>query len=50
MKEFLNMLDTKEEKIEFEKDVLKEIKKVYPVQKDGKVLFPFERLFFIGYK
>lgn len=50
MKTFLEMLDTPEEKIAFEKDVLKEITKVYPAQKDGKVLFPFKRLFFIGYK
>ncbi len=50
MRTFLGMLDTKEEKIEFEKDVSKEITKVYPVQTDGNVLFPFKRLFFIGYK
>ncbi|OPY30538.1 MAG: trans-aconitate 2-methyltransferase [Methanobacterium sp. PtaU1.Bin242] len=50
MRKFLDLLDTKEEKIEFEKDVLKEITKAYPVQKDGNVLFPFKRLFFIGYK
>ena len=50
MRKFLDMLDTHEEKIEFEKDVLKEITMAYPVQKDGNVLFPFKRLFFIGYK
>jgi trans-aconitate 2-methyltransferase len=50
MKTFLEMLDTPEEKQEFEKDVLKEIAKVYPAQKDNNILFPFKRLFFIGYK
>lgn len=30
--------------------VLEEIKMVYPSQKDGRVLFPFKRLFFISYK
>ena len=50
MRTFLDTLDTQEEKIEFEKDVLKEITKVYTLQKDGNVLFPFKRLFFIGYK
>ncbi|WP_321421117.1 methyltransferase domain-containing protein [uncultured Methanobacterium sp.] len=50
MRKFLDMLDSREEKLEFEKDVLKEIKKAYPSQKDGNVLFPFKRLFFIGYK
>ncbi|EKF85585.1 methyltransferase domain-containing protein [Methanobacterium formicicum] len=50
MRKFLDMLETREEKLEFEKDVLKEIKKAYSSQKDGNVLFPFKRLFFIGYK
>lgn len=50
MRKFLDALDTDEEKIEFEKDVLKEITKVYPAQKDKNVLFPFKRLFFTGYK
>ncbi len=47
---FLDKLDTEEEKAAFLKDVLKEIIKTYPVQKDENVLFPFKRLFFIGYK
>jgi trans-aconitate 2-methyltransferase len=34
----------------FEKNVLAEIEKAYPKQKNGKVLLPFKRLFFIGYK
>ena len=50
MRTFLDRLDTREEKIEFEKDVLKEITNAYPAPKDGHVLFPFERLFFVGYK
>lgn len=47
---FLDRLDTEEEKVEFEKDVLKEIIKTYPAQSNGNILFPFKRLFFIGYK
>lgn len=50
MKTFLDKLNSQKEKDEFEKDALQEIKRTYPGQKDGKVLFPFERLFFIGYK
>lgn len=50
MRTFLDRLDTREEKMAFEKDVLKEITRAYPAQKDGNVLFPFERLFFIGYR
>jgi len=34
----------------FEKKVLTGIEKAYPKQKNGKVLLPFKRLFFIGYK
>ena len=33
---------------EFEKDVLDGVKQAYPVQKDGSVIFPFPRLFFLG--
>lgn len=47
---FLDRLDTNKEKIEFEKEALKEIKTAYLAQKDGNILFPFKRLFFIGYK
>jgi trans-aconitate 2-methyltransferase len=34
----------------FEEDVLHEVGKYYPQSENGKVLFPFTRLFFIGYK
>lgn len=33
---------------EVEKDVLDGVKQAYPVQKDGSVIFPFPRLFFLG--
>lgn len=33
---------------EFEQDVLDGVKQAYPVQKDGSVIFPFPRLFFLG--
>jgi trans-aconitate 2-methyltransferase len=39
-----------EEKPLFEKELLAEIKNDYPIQKSGKVFFPFKRLFMIGYK
>lgn len=35
---------------EFEDEVLAECVKTYPVQKDGKVLYPFKRIFFVAYK
>lgn len=38
------------QKAEFYKKVLQEIKKGYNVQKNGKILFEFKRIFFIGTK
>ena len=49
MKPYLDCLKN-EEKPLFEKEVLAEIKGDYAPQNDGKVLFPFKRLFMIGYK
>lgn len=49
MKPFLDALATAEEKNEFESLVLKELETEYEVRSDGKVLFPFERLFLIAY-
>lgn len=50
MRPYLERLETGDERITFEAAVLAEIQKDYPAQKNGKVLFPFKRLFFIGYK
>ena len=50
LKPYLDRLPSDEMKSEFEKEVFTECKKYYKVQSNGKVLFPFERLFFIGYK
>ena len=49
MKPYLDRL-TDQEKLQFEDEVLSEIKIDYPVQTNGKVLFLFKRLFMIGYK
>jgi len=37
-----------EEKEAFEKDILEEVKKTYPVQSDGKIIFRFPRLFMLA--
>ncbi|MBU1055094.1 MAG: methyltransferase domain-containing protein [Proteobacteria bacterium] len=50
MKPYLEKLDNDLDINQFEKKVLIGIKKAYPKQKNGKVLLPFKRLFFIGYK
>src|SRR5271157_3851245 len=49
MKPYLDRLKD-EDKLQFEDEVLSEIKFDYLVQKNGKVLFPFRRLFMVGYK
>jgi trans-aconitate 2-methyltransferase len=50
LRPFLDRLESENDKNDFEKIVLEEIKKDYPLQKDGKVLFPFKRLFFTAKK
>ncbi len=49
MRPYLDRLSNDSERAEFEREVLCEIEKDYPLQKDGKILFPFERLFMIGH-
>lgn len=39
-----------EDKIKFENDVLAEVEKLYPVQKNGEIIFRFPRLFFTAVK
>jgi len=50
LRPYLDRMKQESEKNEFEKDLLSEIKREYPMQTNGKVLFPFKRLFFIAYK
>ena len=48
LKPYLERLANDSDKQEFEDAVLTEIKNAYPIQKNGKVLLPFNRLFFTG--
>jgi trans-aconitate 2-methyltransferase len=50
LRPYLERLAGEAERQDFEMQVLEGIGKAYPVQADGKVLFPFNRLFFIGSK
>lgn len=50
LKPYLDRLVTDRDKKDFEAQVLLEITKDYPKQKNGKVIFPFKRLFFISTK
>ncbi|MDR2481462.1 MAG: hypothetical protein LBD07_04110 [Spirochaetaceae bacterium] len=49
LRPYLNELNN-EEKIEFKNELLIALKKYYKIQTDGKVLFPFKRIFILAYK
>ncbi len=48
LRPYLDRLETGTDKKDFEEEVLMEIVRNYPGQKNGKVIFPFKRLFFIA--
>lgn len=50
LRPFLERLSGEEERKDFEHDVLQECIAVLPPLSDGKVLFPFKRLFVIAYR
>ena len=50
LKPYLERLGDDTEKEAFESAVFRDLQLAYPVQKNGKVILPFKRLFFIGYK
>lgn len=50
MKFFLDKLPGQKVKDDFADDILAKIQMEYEQQKDGNILFPFRRLFFIAYK
>ncbi len=50
MKPYLDRLTDENEKHDFEQEVLGFIRSDYPLQPNGRVLFSFKRMFFIGYK
>jgi trans-aconitate 2-methyltransferase len=48
LRPFLERLESENDKKDFEEQVLLKITNDYPKQKNGKVIFPFKRLFFIA--
>ena len=50
MKPFLDSLPDGESRDEFKKEVLTDCQKAYPLQRDGRILYPFKRLFFTARK
>ena len=49
LRPYLDRLLTEKDKNDFEAQVLMEIERDYPAQNNGKVIFPFKRLFFLAY-
>jgi trans-aconitate 2-methyltransferase len=50
LRPLINSLTTAVDRKRFEAEVLARVKQSYPPQTDGRVLFPFRRLFFIAYQ
>jgi trans-aconitate 2-methyltransferase len=50
MKTYLSRLADEQERRTFAGQVLDACREKYPLQADGKILFPFRRLFFIAYR
>ncbi len=50
MKPILDRLQTADKKLEFEQEILNESKKYYSPQQDGRIIYPFKRLFFTACK
>jgi trans-aconitate 2-methyltransferase len=50
MRMYLDRLDTEEKRRAFTDEILETCREQYPFQRDGKILFPFQRLFFVACK
>lgn len=50
LRPFLSALENEGQRKEFEKQLLERYTQAYPPQNDGRILFPFRRLFIIAYK
>lgn len=49
LRPYLSLLD-KPEQAQFKEDLLENVKALYPLRKDGTVLFPFRRIFLLAYR
>ena len=50
LKIYVERITDEKEKLYFKTEILEACKAKYPVQSNGKVLFPFKRIFFVAYK
>ncbi|HOJ80274.1 MAG TPA: hypothetical protein PLG72_05430 [Clostridiales bacterium] len=48
LRPYLNVLDD-EMQADFENDIMERLRKSYPVQKNGEIIFRFPRFFFVAY-
>jgi len=49
LRPFLEKLPDDQHRSEFMNDILNECRQAYQIQKDGNIIFPFKRIFFIAY-
>lgn len=47
---FKEVLELEEQKLQFQEMLRAGVRCAYPRQKDGRVLFPFRRLFIVAYR
>lgn len=50
LRPFLEALEDEEQKLQFQEMLRAGVRRAYPRQKDGRVLFPFRRLFIVAYR
>ena len=50
LRPYLSALESEEQRLQFEEKLVEGYARAYPRQKDGRVLFPFRRLFLIAYR
>jgi trans-aconitate 2-methyltransferase len=50
LRPFLSALSSDEDRQQFESLLLNRVAESYPPQRDGRILFPFRRLFFVAYR
>lgn len=50
LKIYLERIADEEGKLRFKKEIIESCREKYPLQSNGKILFPFKRIFFVAYK
>lgn len=50
LRPYLEALPDDDQRAQFEEELLARYREAYPIQQNGKVLFPFRRLFIVAYQ